>query len=120
MQIKRTGIVLSPNKQRVVLRPFQPPGNNRVLQLPADAATPIELPFTGLASPHGIAVDRAGTIYVTDRGNNRVVLMTADRTQRVLGLDGLAEPGGIAVDARGVIYIVDDGNDRILQVTPLP
>ena len=46
--------------------------------------------------------------------------MTADQTQRTLGLDGLAEPSGIAVDARGVIYIVDDGNDRILQATPLP
>ena len=33
MPIKRTGIVLSPNKQRVVLRPFQPPGNDRVLRV---------------------------------------------------------------------------------------
>ncbi|MEZ6075587.1 MAG: glycoside hydrolase family 130 protein [Pirellulaceae bacterium] len=33
MQIKRTGMVLSPNKQRVILRPFQPPGNDRVLRL---------------------------------------------------------------------------------------
>ena len=33
VQIKRTGIVLSPNKQRVVLRPFQPPGDDRVLRV---------------------------------------------------------------------------------------
>ena len=33
MQIKRTGIVLSPNKQRVVLRPFQPPTDERVLRV---------------------------------------------------------------------------------------
>jgi len=33
MQIKRTGIVLSPNKQRVVLRPFEPPGNERILRV---------------------------------------------------------------------------------------
>ncbi|MCA9126450.1 MAG: glycoside hydrolase family 130 protein [Planctomycetales bacterium] len=39
MQIKRTGIVLSPNKQRVVLRPFQPPGNNRVLRVIARVCT---------------------------------------------------------------------------------
>jgi serine/threonine-protein kinase len=91
-----------------------------VLQLSPGASAPVELPLTGLKSPHSIAVDRARTVYVTDRGNNRVVLMTADQTQRTLGLDGLAEPSGIAVDARGVIYIVDDGNDRILQATPLP
>lgn len=33
MQIERTGIVLSPNKRRVVLRPFQPPGEDRILRL---------------------------------------------------------------------------------------
>lgn len=33
MPIKRTGIVLSPNKQRVVLRPFQPPTDDRVLRV---------------------------------------------------------------------------------------
>ncbi|MCO8122322.1 glycoside hydrolase family 130 protein [Stieleria sp. TO1_6] len=33
MQIQRTGIVLSPNKQRVVLRPFQPPGDDRVMRV---------------------------------------------------------------------------------------
>ena len=39
MQIKRTGIVLSPNKQRVVLRPFQPPGDDRVLRVIARVCT---------------------------------------------------------------------------------
>ncbi|EMI47108.1 glycoside hydrolase family 130 protein [Rhodopirellula sp. SWK7] len=39
MQIKRTGIVLSPNKQRVVLRPFQPPGDDRILRVIARVST---------------------------------------------------------------------------------
>lgn len=39
MQIKRTGIVLSPNKQRVVLRAFQPPGNDRILRVIARVST---------------------------------------------------------------------------------
>jgi predicted GH43/DUF377 family glycosyl hydrolase len=33
MQIERTGIVLSPNRRRVVLRPFQPPGEDRIQRL---------------------------------------------------------------------------------------
>jgi predicted GH43/DUF377 family glycosyl hydrolase len=33
MHVKRTGIVLSPNKQRVVLRPFQPPTDERILRV---------------------------------------------------------------------------------------
>ncbi len=39
MQIKRTGIVLSPNKQRVVLRPFQPPTDDRILRVIARVST---------------------------------------------------------------------------------
>ncbi len=39
MQINRTGIVLSPNKQRVVLRPFQAPGHERVLRVIARVST---------------------------------------------------------------------------------
>jgi serine/threonine protein kinase, bacterial len=31
------------------------------------------LPFTGLNNPVGVAVDTAGSLYVTDVGNNRVV-----------------------------------------------
>ncbi len=31
--------------------------NNRVLKLPAGSTTPVELPFTGLKDPKGVAVD---------------------------------------------------------------
>ncbi len=39
MSLNRTGIVLSPSKQRVVLRSFQPPGNDRVLRVIARVST---------------------------------------------------------------------------------
>lgn len=48
MQVNRTGIVLSPNRQRVVLRPFQPPGNERVLRVIARVSTLSELEVDGL------------------------------------------------------------------------
>jgi serine/threonine-protein kinase len=35
------------------------------------------LPFTGLNSPNGVAVDTAGNLYVTDFGNDRVVKLPA-------------------------------------------
>ena len=47
--------------------------NNRVVKLAAGSATPTVLPFTGLNSPNGVAVDTAGNLYVTDYSNNRVV-----------------------------------------------
>jgi predicted GH43/DUF377 family glycosyl hydrolase len=39
MQIERTDIVLSPNNKRVVLRPFDPPGDERKLKIIARVAT---------------------------------------------------------------------------------
>ena len=45
---------------------------DRVLKLPAGSTTQVELPFTGLSQP-SVAVDTAGTLYVTDHGNNRVL-----------------------------------------------
>lgn len=39
MQLERTGIVLSPNNKRVVLRPFDPPGDERKLRIIARLST---------------------------------------------------------------------------------
>ncbi|ELP32933.1 glycoside hydrolase family 130 protein [Rhodopirellula baltica] len=50
MPIKRTGIVLSPNSQRVVLRPFQPPGDDRVLRIIGRVCTLSEMEVSQLIS----------------------------------------------------------------------
>ena len=50
---------------------------NRVLELPAGWAAPVELPFHGLKEPLGVAVDAVGDIYVADSGNDRVVKLPA-------------------------------------------
>ena len=48
----------------------------RVVKLAAGSNTPTVLPFAGLYQPQGLAVDSAGTVYVTDF-NNRVVKLAA-------------------------------------------
>lgn len=50
MQIKRTGLVLSPNKQRVVLRPFQLPSGDRTLRVIARVSTLAEEDVDSLLS----------------------------------------------------------------------
>jgi serine/threonine protein kinase, bacterial len=45
--------------------------------LPAGSTTPVELPFTGLNSPTGVAVDTARNVYVVDGGNHRVLKLPA-------------------------------------------
>nr|3WW7_A Chain A, Pizza2 protein [synthetic construct]3WW7_B Chain B, Pizza2 protein [synthetic construct]3WW7_C Chain C, Pizza2 protein [synthetic construct] len=75
------------------------------------------LPFTGLNTPNGVAVDSAGTVYVTDHGNNRVVKLAAgSNTQTVLPFTGLNTPNGVAVDSAGTVYVTDHGNNRVVKL----
>jgi DNA-binding beta-propeller fold protein YncE len=53
-----------------------------VLKLPAGSNTQVEMPFTGLNGPWGVAVDTTANVYVTDRLNHRVVeLLAGSNTQ---------------------------------------
>ena len=64
-----------------------------MLKLAAGSTTQTVLPFTGLNGPHGVAVDTAGNLYVTDVRNNRVVKLAAgSATQTVLPFTGLNDP----------------------------
>ena len=66
------------------------------------------LPFTGLNDPGGVAVDAAGTVYVADHDNNRVLKLAAgSATQSVLPFTGLNGPTGVAVDTAGDLYVAD-------------
>ena len=62
-------------------------------------------------------MDTAGTVYVTDQSNNRVLKLAAgSSTQTVLPFTGLNGPGGVAVDTAGNVYVADWGNDRVLKL----
>jgi len=77
------------------------------------------LPFTGLSDPGGVAVDGAGTLYVTDAGNNRVLkLPTGANTQTELALSGLKtkESAGVAVDTAGNVYVAESGPRRVAKL----
>ncbi len=68
-------------------------------------------------------MDRAGNIYVTDTGNNRIQKFLADGTPASgwpVGSGGTGngqfdKPTGIALDSAGNIYVTDQNNHRILQ-----
>ncbi len=83
----------------------------RVLKLTSGSTKPSELPFNGLYQPQGLAVDGAGTVYVTDF-NNRVAKLTAgSNDQTDLPFSGLNYPEGVAVDTGGNVYVADRGNN---------
>ena len=81
--------------------------------------------------PHGVAVDGAGNVYISDRTNHRirkvdasgVITTVAGTGEFGFGGDGgsavaaqLRHPLGLALDGSGNLYFADLGNDRIRKV----
>lgn len=81
--------------------------------------------------PSGVAMDAAGSIYVTDEYNHTIRKVTAlGAVATLAGLAGssgsvdgtgsaarFARPGGVAADASGNLYVADEYNHTIRKVT---
>ncbi len=68
----------------------------------------------GLRAPSGLCVGPDQTLYVSDRGNNRVVQITASGVLlREYGLGVLKAPEGLYVDGDGSVYVADMGNAQV-------
>jgi serine/threonine-protein kinase len=73
------------------------------------------LPFTDIRVAGGVAVDPAGTAYVTAIGRDRVLRLDVDATAATqLPVSGLRNPRDVAVDAKGGVYVADSSNDRVV------
>ena len=84
-------------------------------------------------APFGVAVDAAGTVYVSERFNSMIRMVSptglvstlAGSAQREGSTDGLGfgarfkNPKGIAVDSAGNIFIADTGNHIIRKMSPV-
>ena len=98
-----------------------------------------------LFQPFGVAVDGAGRLYISDKGNNRIVYFNnpsaittgTNSADGVLGQStfgpngavasqsGLNGPAGLVVDnPNGTLWVADFGNNRVLRyqssTVPLP
>jgi Bacterial Ig-like domain (group 3)/NHL repeat len=86
--------------------------------------------------PTGVAVDASGNVYIADRHNHRVRMITLAGTISTVAGSGipsfsggfsgdgasasaatLAKPSGVSVDGAGNIYIADTDNQRVRQVS---
>lgn len=74
----------------------------------------------GLLRPTDVAIDRAGTIAITDTGNRRIVLLQhhGDRMEEVAALPGFLEPTGITADGRGGFFVCDRRFQAVFHVDP--
>lgn len=82
--------------------------------------------------PTGLAIDRNGNLYVTDRTNHTIRKITATGVVSTLagsaGQSGATDgtgaaarfnyPYGLAVDSEGTVYVADTGNAIIRKITP--
>jgi hypothetical protein len=89
-----------------------------------------------LDGPTGVAVDAIGNVYIADRHNHRVRMVTPAGTISTIAGSGtasfsggfsgdgapataamLAKPSGVSVDGAGNVYIADTDNQRIRQLS---
>lgn len=99
------------------------PSSLSTVSSPRTPPVPVELPFTGVYSPTGIAVDTAGNVYINNQHirpdeKSRVLMLPAGSHTQVelpfTGLNGVLMLGGVAVDAAGNVYVAD--NRRVLKL----
>jgi DNA-binding beta-propeller fold protein YncE len=61
-------------------------------------------------TPHGIALDSAGRVYVADRANNRIQIFEPDG-KFVAEWKQFGRPSDVAIDKNDMIYVADSQSD---------
>jgi trimeric autotransporter adhesin len=85
-----------------------------------------------LSNPVGLAIDASGNIYVSDRNNNRIRMISSAGVISTVAGTGTASytgdggaataatlyyPGGINTDASGNVYFADESNNVVRKIT---
>jgi DNA-binding beta-propeller fold protein YncE len=105
-----TNAALAPNGDLYVADGY---GNARVHRFTADGRLLVSWGDPGdgpgqFHLPHGIAVDRAGTVYVADRENSRVQLFSAE-ADFIAAWTDVARPCQVAVDRDDNVFVSELG-----------
>lgn len=104
--------------------PFPNIGNDDVYKVTLSGSTyqPPLLVVDGLSNPYGVAVDNSGNLFITNTGNNSILMETLSgdiyKPSIVVLYDEVNSPYGIAVDSSGYLYVADTYNNRIVKEVP--
>ena len=88
-----------------------------------------------LRQPWRIVTDRTGNLYIADRSNHRVRMVTTDGVMRTIAGNGssgattgdgglstlaqLTQPASLAVDDSGNVFVAEPFNHRVRKLTPI-
>lgn len=82
-------------------------------------AGPIGEITTGISNPQGDAVDKSGTLYVANQGNNTVTEYPAGSSSPSVTLStDISQPIDVSVDSTGIVYVSEGRADAILEFKP--
>jgi sugar lactone lactonase YvrE len=77
--------------------------------------TPVQFAYTG-TDASALVFDSAGTLYLADYMNNKIVTLTAAGVAADFVTTGLSAPDGLAF-GNGVLYVANSDDDTIKSVT---
>jgi DNA-binding beta-propeller fold protein YncE len=106
-----SGVVVAPNGDIYVADGHGGTTNDRIVKFAKDGKFITSWGKHGKAAgefdtPHGIALDSAGRVYVADRANNRVQVFDGDG-KFVAEWKQFGRPSDVAIDKNDTIYVAD-------------
>jgi sugar lactone lactonase YvrE len=81
-----------------------------------DPGTAAAIGSSSYTKPAGVAVDKAGNVFIADTTANAVYELVGGTGTAVSLGSGLSGPTGVAVDAAGDLFIADTGNSRVVEI----
>jgi sugar lactone lactonase YvrE len=106
-----SGVVVAPNGDIYVADGHGGTTNDRIVKFDKDGKFITAWGKHGKAAgefdtPHGIALDSAGRVYVADRANNRIQIFEPDG-KFVAEWKQFGRPSDVAIDKNDMIYVAD-------------
>ena len=114
-----TDVLVAPNGNIFVLDSHGPEDSNRIIKFKSDGSYITTIGETGYGpgqflEPHTVAMDSQGRLFVGDRYNNRIQILSQDG-EFIAFWTQFGRPSGLYIDANDIIYVADSESSPALN-----